>query len=57
MKWFGALGNNVDDCDTVNAIVARANSLNVLVLFPPRTYRVKYIGLYSYSTLIRAGRE
>jgi len=57
VKWFGALGNNVDDCDTVNAIVARANSLNVLVLFPPRTYRVKYIGLYSYSTLIRAGRE
>jgi len=57
VKWFGALGNNVDDHDAVNAAVARANSLNVPVLFPPGTYRVKYIGLYSHSTLIGAGRE
>ncbi|KAH0552964.1 hypothetical protein GP486_006839 [Trichoglossum hirsutum] len=57
VKWFGALGDGVDDNDAVEAAVIRANSLNVPVFFPSGTYRVKYIGLYSKTVLIGAGKE
>ncbi|KAI9854599.1 MAG: hypothetical protein M1813_000950 [Trichoglossum hirsutum] len=57
VKWFGALGDGVDDNDAVETAIIRANSLNVPVFFPSGTYRVKYVGLYSKTVLIGAGKE